>query len=186
MWLTIVPHCSLAYRGIPSLGRAEGIPHGGLAPTYRRPHRTPTLGGAHAYGARRAATAHGATIRASGRSLTMCAQGKNTSAATNTSAGGQTYEWSAERDVAPADKLWKFKRAAQRSNFLGIRTRESVPDPAGRLRPLVQVLVLSALGLALSVSLFFAFSRDLVPQAYVEPAATTAAESEMANSIVDD
>lgn len=94
--------------------------------------------------------------------------------AQNVTAAGQTYEWSVDRDVAPADKLWTFKKALQRKNFLGIRSRESIPDPAGQLRPLVQALVLGALGLALGVSFFFAFSRDLVPQEYVE-AITTAA-----------
>ena len=139
-------------------------------PKFRRPYGMASLCGQQAHGARRTAAA--TTFCARARAPTMDAQG-NGSAPSNRAARGQTYEWSIDRDVAPADKLWMFKKALQLNNFLGLRTRESVPDPAGQLRPLVQALVLSALGLALGVSLFFAFSRDLVPQAYVE-AVTTA------------
>ncbi|KAJ1640291.1 hypothetical protein T492DRAFT_931303 [Pavlovales sp. CCMP2436] len=108
----------------------------------------------------------------------MCAPpapGANATAAPTpaTNGAGTRYEWSREKDLAPAPLIWALRRKAAQKNPLGIRSRpDARPGDPAALRG-SQAAVLAALLLGVLVSLVFAFSRELLPDSLTDPALIT-------------
>lgn len=94
-----------------------------------------------------------------------------TSAAANSSnsTAAKVYVFDADLDVAPASLVWQFRRTARRKNLLGIRTIRDAPDTTRR--PTVAIVALAIIGLSSSLDLFFALSRQWLPQTWLDPAA---------------
>lgn len=79
---------------------------------------------------------------------------------------GTSYTWSRDRDVAPAPFIWQLRKKGARGNFLGIRQRDGPPSDLKRRA--VQVIVLGAFFMGAAISLFFGFSRPLLPGSFIE------------------